>query len=121
MTHLVVVLFSICDMHDGICMRAASASTRYCHRDVMCSCAVCCRLEFLGCAKVAHVVKNLQKGKLQEIYGVTQAMSPEEEAELKAANEWAWKHQESDVVDEEEGVTASAAADTAPAAAAEAK
>jgi hypothetical protein len=77
------------------------------------------RLEFLGCAKVAHVVKNLPKGKLQEIYGITQSMSPEEEAELKAANEWAWKHQETDVVDEEEGVAAPVASD-APAAAKEA-
>lgn len=76
------------------------------------SCVCVCRLEMLGCARIAQIVKSLPPGKLQEIYGITTPMSPEEEKELKAANEWAWKIQEPDVVDdeEEEGVEGAAPA-----------
>ena len=76
------------------------------------------RLEFLGCARVAHIVKNLPKGKLQEIYGVTEPMSAEEEKELKAANEWAWKQGDTDVLADEEPAAATAAEPVVAAAAA---
>ncbi len=61
---------------------------------------------------MAYIVKTLPRGRLEEIYGVTNPMTESESAELKAANEWAWKTPSVDVVKDEDATAAAAAPTT---------
>ena len=57
------------------------------------------RLELLCCARIALIVRALTPAELYAKYGV-EPLKEEDEAQLKADNEWAWKDYSTSVAED---------------------
>lgn len=72
---------------------------------------LCTRLPYLVCARIASEVKKLGKEGLEGLYVMTKPWTEEDTRELKAQNEWAWKEEDTPVLDDVFSEAAAAAAE----------
>jgi hypothetical protein len=68
------------------------------------------RLPYLVCARIAAEVKKLGKDGLEALYVMKKPWTEEDSRELKLQNDWAWKEEDTPVLDDEHADAAAAAA-----------